>query len=328
MRYLITGGSGFIGTHLTKQLLEFDPLCQIVNVDINEAKVVDHRLKEIKVNINQRDELLKVDISEVDVCIHLAALCKEPGFEWEEYFETNHLGTVNVISLCEKLNIKKIIFTSTMMVYQAGEIERTEKSITAPDTAYGISKLLAERELLTWKSGSYDRELKIIRPAVVFGENENGNFTRLYKSLKRGFFPYVGKSDTIKSNIYVIELVHFIEFLLHFEVDNEVFNMAFPERQEIRIIVKSIKEVLGLKAINPIIPYGLMLAVSHVFEFLNAIGLKNPIHHRRIQKLYSSTHIFPKNVLESGYKFKFTFYTALNDWKLNDPILLGGSKSS
>ncbi len=77
------------------------------------------------------------------------------------------------------------------MVYKSDEERHTEMTLTTPDTAYGISKLLAEKELESWENKRKGRSLKVIRPAVVFGENENANFTRLYTSLKRGFFPYV-----------------------------------------------------------------------------------------------------------------------------------------
>ena len=214
MNIIVIGGSGFIGSHLIKDLLGIKD-CKVFNLDIKESKYQHPRLFFIQFDITNPELLdLSFDVS-FDLCIHLSALCKEPGYEWNEYFEVNLLGTVNVIGLCEKLGVNEILFTSTMMVYKAEEGKKTEKSLTAPDTAYGISKLLAEKELLHWKnSNKYFRKLKIIRPAVVFGEHENGNFTRLYRSLKRGFFPYVGRSTTIKSNIYVKELTRFVIYLI------------------------------------------------------------------------------------------------------------------
>jgi len=89
-----------------------------------------------KINSNIEDK--------IDVCINLVALCKEPGYMWKEYFDTNYYGTKNIIEFAELNNIKKIIFTSTMMVFQACESRFSENDIKSPDTAYGISKLLAE----------------------------------------------------------------------------------------------------------------------------------------------------------------------------------------
>ncbi|MBV6644185.1 MAG: NAD(P)-dependent oxidoreductase [Cyclobacteriaceae bacterium] len=320
MNVLVTGGSGFIGTHLIAFLLENNKEALITNIDLEESKIQDQRLTSLICDIRSK-ELFSFFTNKVqfDICIHLAALCKEPGFEWEEYFETNHTGTINTIKLCKRLGIENILFMSTMMVYKADEIRRTEESETAPDTAYGISKLLAEKELKVWQSRKKGRQLKIIRSAVVFGKNENANFTRLHNSLRKGFFPYVGKSNTVKSNIYVLELVNFIHFLIKENTNDELcFNFSFPENSEMRTIVKTFKKVFGFKSLNPVLPYTLLLPVSRIFESMNSLGLKNSIHHRRIQKLYHSTDIYPENGLKLGYKFKYDLESSLRDWKLTD----------
>jgi len=321
MKILITGGSGFIGTHLLLQLLSSNQASKIVNLDLRNSVVQDERLETINVDI-RHNELKNLALEYAfDVCIHLAALSKEPGFEWNEYFETNHIGTINTIALCERLDINTIMFTSTMMVYQASDLKRTERSITSPDTAYGISKLLAEKELESWKFKDLGkRSLKIIRPAVVFGENENANFTRLYRSIKRGVFPYVGRSTTIKSNIYVKELVLFVGFLLKTPTKKDIYNFSFPEENSIKQIIKSFKEVFGFKSIHPVFPLSLLIGASYIFEFLNRVGLKNGIHHRRIEKLYYSSNIFPENAINEGYKFSFDLKSSLADWKASGKL--------
>lgn len=315
MNILITGGSGFIGNHLINFLQENIPGVQICNLDHvapdkQNANVIFH-----KVDIRNLTELEPLDLSDYEVCIHLAALCKEPGFEWDEYFQTNHVGTNNVIEICEQNDIRSIIFTSTMMVHRAADEQMTEKSMTAPDTAYGGSKLLAEKELEIWKSKSDDRLLKIIRPAVVFGKNENANFTRLYASLKKGFFPYVGRNTTVKSNIYVKEVVMFIHYLLHHPTTNHLFNFAFPEKSDMKTIIASFCKTFGFNPFTPVLPFRILKLLSYGFEFINALGLKNSIHHRRIEKLYYSTNIYPKNAIDEGYQFNYTLESALKHWK-------------
>ncbi|MDW3208247.1 MAG: NAD(P)-dependent oxidoreductase [Reichenbachiella sp.] len=321
MKILITGGSGFIGTHLIKSLFSLKGEISILNVDLNNSPILHPHLKTVITDIRSNNlHNILAESSDFDQCIHLAAICKEPGYEWKEYFETNHVGTKNIISLCDKLNIPKIIFTSTMMVYKAGEEQKTELSQTDPDTAYGISKLLAEKELEKWKYRGTDRELKIIRPAVVFGENENANFTRLYKSLKKGFFPYVGKKTTIKSNIYVHELNSFIIFLMTKPTKSNIYNFGFPELSSINHITSTFNEVFGIKAFRPTIPLRIMILLAHFFQLLNRFGFKNSIHPRRIEKLYYSTDIYPKAALDEGYQFKFNLSSALEDWKKSDDI--------
>lgn len=311
--YLITGGSGFIGTNLINELLGKYGDIKIVNIDINPSEIIDSRLTTIIVDI--RNEINIQLEMQFDVCVHLAALCKEPGYQWNEYFETNYSGTENVLRLCSRLGVKKIIFTSTMMVYKAAELQRDESSLTAPDTAYGMSKLLAEKNILLWELGENGRLVYIIRPAVVFGRNENANFTRLIKGLKAGIFPFVGRQTTIKSNIYVKELINFMLFLLKEHPKYTLYNMAFPEASTIRSITDSIINVFHIKAIRPVIPFSLMITISYVGLFLSRLGIRTTMHPRRVEKLYYSTHIYPKNAIESGYNFDYTTRTALEDWK-------------
>lgn len=322
MNILVTGGSGFIGTVLLRQLLSTGQIDRVVNLDLIDSQVDDTRLRTIKADVRNPDIANTSIDGDFDFCIHLAALCKEPGYEWEEYFETNHIGTINTIALCEKLGIQQIVFTSTMMVYQAGEVRRTEESITAPDTAYGISKLLAEKELLAWDSSDAGRVLKIIRPAVVFGENENANFTRLHRSIKRGVFPYVGKSSTIKANVYVKELALFIQYLLNTSTSKTLYNLSFADEYTMKRIVSDIKETFGFRSIHPVLPVRPLLWISFLFEALDQMGLRNGIHHRRIEKLYHSTDVYPANALKEGYVFEYNLRTALEDWKVSgDPKL-------
>lgn len=322
MNILLTGGSGFIGTVLVRQLLCSDRIDRIVNLDRVDSPVIDSRLSTIQADVRNPDIGDSPINGEFDVCIHLAALCKEPGYEWDEYFETNDIGTINVIALCEKLRIRQIVFTSTMMVYRAGEVRRTEESITSPDTAYGISKLLAEKALLAWEAGDADRELKIVRPAVVFGENENANFTRLHRSIKRGIFPYVGKSSTIKANVYVKELAMFIQFLLNTRTQHTIYNLSFPENYTMKRIISEIKQTFSLRSVHPVLPLRPLLWLSYLCEILDKMGLKNGIHHRRIEKLFQSTDVYPANALKEGYTFEYSLRTALEDWKISgDPNL-------
>ena len=81
--------------------------------------------------------------------------------------------------------------------------EKFESTLPTPNTPYGISNLVAEKIHMAWHVGCEDRQLTIVRPGVVFGWGENGNFTRLYWGIRGGKFAYPGRKDTIKACIYV-----------------------------------------------------------------------------------------------------------------------------
>lgn len=75
-------------------------------------------------------------------------------------------------------------FTSSIAPYGAAEELKEETTLPMPNTPYGISKLVAEKIHQTWQAGGEGRQLTIVRPGVVFGRGENGNFTRLYWGIR------------------------------------------------------------------------------------------------------------------------------------------------
>ena len=159
-------------------------------------------------DIRKPIENLPFTPTEDDVIFNFAAVHRTPGHEDHEYFETNIRGAENVVAFAEKWNIKKIVFISSIAPYGAAEQLKKETTLPTPNTAYGISKLVAEKIHEKWQNGDAEhRQLTIVCPGVVFGKGENGNFTRLYWAIRGHKFAYPGRKDTIKACIYVKELV-------------------------------------------------------------------------------------------------------------------------
>jgi GlcNAc-P-P-Und epimerase len=310
---IITGGSGFVGGHLIDYLLGKDKTDRILVLDLKEPDRKHPKIDFVLCDIRKSITVSLPKEIKYQTCFHLAALCKEPGYDWDEYFVTNHIGTQNVCAFADSNGINHIVFTSTMMVYRAGEICYDEKSITAPDTAYGISKILAEQALWTWKAQDESRRLWIIRPGVVFGRAENGNYTSLFYALKYNVFAYVGKKSTIKSSIYVKDLARCLDFI-RLKRDG-IYNAVIPTPLSMEQIVKDFCKVFGWTRIIPTFPYRLTLFASYCFEFFAFLGVHTKVHHRRIQKLYYSTNISAKKLTAVGFQIKFNLRDALEDWK-------------
>lgn len=95
---------------------------------------------------------------------------------------------------------------------------------------------------MAWQVGGEDRQLTIVRPGVVFGWGENGNFTRLYWGIRGGKFAYPGRKDTIKACIYVKELVKFMLYRVeHHEYGAELYNCCYEPAYTIEHIVEAMK---------------------------------------------------------------------------------------
>lgn len=307
----VVGGSGFIGTHLVRYLLAAGDYSRVYILDINPPKLTHPNVvflsQDIRLNIEKFPKA-------VETVFHLAALAKEPGYSWDDYFFTNYHGTRNVLRWCSEIRVRNLIYVSTMMVFRAGERRNTEQSICSPDTAYGISKLLAEELVRSWSGKHSHRNTTIVRPGVVFGQGENGNYTRLYRALKRNVFAYVGRRTTIKSSIYVKDLVRFLVFLSKGN-HKGVYHAVYPEPLTIEDISNTMCEVFGWKRFIPTIPYPVALMSAYGFEFLNFLGLRNGVHHRRIQKLYYSTDLSADSMVRSGFQLKYSLREAILDWR-------------
>ena len=347
MNYIITGGTGFIGTHLTNLIKEQDKNAQVWNLDIVDPNKLDKMtdLKEIQeyttikqwkspvkdgetrkstfVHCDERKPIENLPFTPTpdDIIFNFAAVHRTPGHPDQTYFETNIRGAENVCAFAEKWGIKNIVFTSSIAPYGAAEELKEETTLPTPNTPYGISKLVAEKIHLAWEASSADRKLTIVRPGVVFGKGENGNFTRLYWAIRGHKFAYPGRKDTIKACIYVKELVRFILWRATSPVKDEgvrmkdctsdIFNCCFEPAYTIEHIVNAMKKVTGLTQFVPDIPNWVIMPTATV---IGVLGAPMGICPARVKKLQISTNICGKKLAGCGYKFKWSFEEALEDW--------------
>lgn len=327
MNYIITGGTGFIGTHLTNLLNEVHPEAKVWNLDIVTPGTPNPVVKNYKPAVRDGEKLgstfiecdVRKPIGELpftptseDVIFNFAAVHRTPGHEDREYFETNIRGAENVCAFAEKYGIKQIVFTSSIAPYGAAEELKTEDTLPTPNTAYGISKLVAEKIHMAWQKGGTDRKLTIVRPGVVFGRGENGNFSRLYWGIRKHTFAYPGRKDTIKACVYVKELVRFILWNVEERKTSfYIFNCTFEPAYTIEQIVKAMKKVTGLSQAVPYIPNSVIMPMAACAKM---IGSPMGICPARVKKLQISTNICGRKMASSGYQFKWTFEEALKDW--------------
>ncbi|MDX9690557.1 MAG: NAD-dependent epimerase/dehydratase family protein, partial [Alphaproteobacteria bacterium] len=193
-----------------------------------------------------------------------------------------------------------------------GEETKTEASPLAPVSAYGWSKMMAEKIHQSWQEESEEHKLVICRPAVIFGHNEGGNFTRLAKLMKKGFFVYPGRKDTIKGCFYVKDLIDAFVFALNQPEKLVIFNGCYPDRYTIEQIVATFKKTFFPKVKEFLLPRWVLMLAATLLRPLSTVGIG--IHPERVMKLVKSTDTVPGWLLAKGQAKRDALSAALKDW--------------
>lgn len=305
---LITGSSGFIGTHLTRRLTSEG--IRVICVDIKEPRErlegVDYRKMDVR-------ELSSFETDrDIDRVYNFAAIHTTPGHKTHEYYETNIAGALEVTQLAERLGIEEIVFTSSISVYGPGEEMKIETSSLKPVSSYGYSKMLAERVHRHWFERGSNRKLTVARPAVVFGAGERGNFTRMAGLLKKGFFIYPGRKDTIKAFIYVQDLLDAIEFARNNADPHITFNVAYPGRYTIEQLVSTLIACHFPKAKAFLLPRAFVTVGAKALGAANVLNIG--IHPDRVTKLVQSTDIFPEWLHQNAFPFPTDLTQIMRRW--------------
>ena len=317
---VVFGGSGFVGTHLVPLFLE--EYSRVYIADIKQpcwhsgtSLPQNDRIEYVPCDVRKTIDMALFK-GEIGAIVNLAAIHTSPGHPSHEYFEANILGARNICAFAGATDCKRIVFTSSISVYGPGEDEKNEELVPMPSIPYGSSKIVAEYIHREWYNAApKTRMLTTLRPGVIFGKGEGGNFTRIANALEKGFFSYPGRNDTVKACLYVKDICAFIKGSLAKEPGAYLYNFCYPQKVSIKEIVQTFKRALGYKAPEIVIPFGLIAAAAGVLNLIPHPAIKKMgLVPERIVKLIKSTNISSKKLVDSGYKFGFTCEEALKDW--------------
>jgi len=307
MKICIIGGSGFVGTHLIRKIKKNH---EVIVID----KRVNPEFVSSTIQLDIRDpEFSSVDLSGVDLIIHLAAEHRDDITPVSLYYDVNVKGTKNILDVMDKNDISNIIFTSTVAIYGLNKSNPDESFPAEPFNDYGKSKWKAEEVLYGWlKESPANRKLSIVRPSVIFGEENRGNVYNLLKQVVSGRFLMIGNGENKKSMAYVGNVVSFIEHLIEEKSTCEVYNYTDTPDLSTNQLIEIIKKSLNIKIPPFRIPYYFGLFGGFVFDVIARFTRRKlPISAIRVRKFCADTQINASKAHESGFTAPFSIHDGL-----------------
>lgn len=295
----VIGGSGFIGTRLV-QLLQTKDDYKIEIFDIEPSRL----FSEISTIGDIRSlEQLRESLSDESIIINLAAVHSDDVRPLSLYDEVNVRGAENICIVAKEKSIKKIIFTSSVAVYGFTQIDTDESGKIQPYNNYGRTKYQAEEVFRNWQAEDPPgRTLVIIRPTVVFGEQNRGNVYNLLHQVASGKFIMVGSGENRKSMAYVENVAAFIEFSLSFKPGIHIYNFIDKPDYTMNGLVKKVNKVLGRpEKIIFRIPYLAGFFIGKIFDFYAFLTRKKlSISSIRVKK-FCSDSVYKSAICQTGF---------------------------
>lgn len=252
-KVLITGAEGFIGSHLTEELVKLG--AKVTVFVKGNLENISH-LKD-KIIIVRKDITKNLEIEKYDVVFHLAAFIGIKGAmdNPQKVFNVNTYGTLNLLNAC-KGKVKKFIYLNTLGVYgNSKQIPVNEEQPTIPTELYAASKLAGENFVLAFGT-VYDMDNIVIRSFNVYGPKQNEIFV-IPSIMKQCFKKNTVKLGNLKSTrdfVFVKDVVDALIFIAKKGKSNNIYNVGTGVETSIgdlaKKIINLIDKKVGLKNIK------------------------------------------------------------------------------
>jgi UDP-glucose 4-epimerase len=255
---LVTGGAGFIGSHVAEHLLKLGHRVIVLDdlsggfkdnvpsdAEFVDGTILDHELI---------DGLFKEH--RFDYVFHLAAYAAEGLSHFIKRFNYNNnvVGSVNLINAAVNHNVKRFVFTSSIAVYGAGQTPMTEEMLPMPEDSYGIAKYSVEQELKV-SHEMFGLDYVIFRPHNVYGERQNigdryRNVVGIFMNqlLQRQPMTIFGDGDQQRAFTHINDVAPVIAASAGLPgARNEIFNVGADTPHTVNYLARVIADAMGVE---------------------------------------------------------------------------------
>ena len=285
MRTLVTGGTGFTGSHLVHRLLDRGDEVRVLDA----ARGLEHeRLRErgAQITLGSVTDAALVDrmVAGTDLVFHLAAAFRQINLPRREYWQINAQGTRHVAEACLRHRVRRLVYCSTQGVHgHVVDVPGHEGSPIAPEDYYQQTKY--EGELALWEVAKQGLEACVVRPMGIYGPGDPGRFLMLFRAVRRGRFLMFGDGEVFYHPCYIDNLVDAFELAAeHPKAVGETYLIGDDRYVTLNELVKATGTSLGLDVRIVYLPYApLWLAAAACEGLCRPLGIEPPLFRRRAE---------------------------------------------
>lgn len=281
---LVTGGKGFLGSHLVSGLSE---LGQTVRVFAHDSETGIKQPEASASNIVWGDirdpKAVEQAVKGVDIVIHLVSNFRKGGSDKKQAHFVNVEGTNNVLEASMKFGVKQLIHCSTIGVHGSVlSIPADEETPFNPGDLYQETKLLAEKRVWEFHKET-GMPVTVLRPISLYGPGDQ-RMLKLFRMIKKGQFVAVGNGDVLFHPAYIDDVVRgFLLCLSNEKAIGEVFIIGSEEYLTLNELVQLIAMELKVPPPKHKVPMAPVLWLATVCEhFCEPFGIEPPLHKRRV----------------------------------------------
>lgn len=279
MKVLVTGATGFIGSHLVEALVKkgYQVWC-LVRRSSNLQWLKTLPIQYVYGELVDKPSLINA-VKDKDIIYHIAGLVKAP--DKTEYLRANYIGTKNLIEAVYQVNrhLSRFLFVSTLAAVGPTTLEHplSEDAPCKPITDYGKSKLMAENELRRYIPFL---PITIVRPPIVYGPRDP-NFLFYFKTVSYGIKPILGGNEYF-SIIYVSDLVEgIIQAAENQRSLGQCYFLAQPEPVSMEYLAELISKAVRPKTITLRLPAKLVTLAGWITEQIARLSGKTTIFNQQ-----------------------------------------------
>jgi nucleoside-diphosphate-sugar epimerase len=319
LKALITGATGFVGSHLADKLLEKNYEVYCLKRSTSSTKWLDGKnVKYVEGDLFSNEALEKC-IKDMDFVFHVAGVVKAKTKEG--FYHGNSDSTKNLLEITYRVNpgLKKFIFVSSLAACGPAKTDKPvdENTVPYPITTYGLSKLKAEEEVYKYRDKF---PISIIRPPAVFGPRDT-EILIYFKTFSKGLNSVIGFDAKYLSLVYVEDLVDGIILAAESnKADGQKYFVCFDKAYNWDEIGTLTSKLLGKKALKIRLPHSVLYSVGYLAELFSTFSSKPAT--LNIEKCKDITQLRwvcsnEKAKQELGFKAKYTLEESFRktiDW--------------